>query len=47
MISFSRLLAMFDNYHLNRGNASFDLDNKILPNHLGERIEGKIYLRLR
>jgi len=34
-------LAMFDNYHLIRKNASFDLDNKILPNHLGERTEGR------
>jgi len=30
-------LAMFDNYHLIRKNASFDLDNKILPNPPGER----------
>lgn len=33
-------LAIFDNYRLTRKNASFDLDNKILPNPLGERIEG-------
>jgi hypothetical protein len=31
-------LAIFDNYRLTRKNASFDLDNKILPNPLGERI---------
>lgn len=30
---------MFDNYHLTRENASFDLDNKIVPNPLGERID--------
>jgi hypothetical protein len=30
-------LAMFDNYHLTLKNASFDLDNKIVPNPLGER----------
>jgi hypothetical protein len=32
-------LAMIDNYHLTRKNASFDLDNKIVPNPLGERID--------
>jgi hypothetical protein len=29
-------LAMFDNYHLTLKNASFDLDNKILPNYPGD-----------
>ena len=37
-------LAMFDNYHLIRENASFDLDNKILPNHLGERINSRYFI---
>jgi hypothetical protein len=34
----SALLAIFDNYRLTWKNASFALDNKILPNPLGERI---------
>jgi hypothetical protein len=33
------LLATSDNYPLTRKNASFDLDNKILLNPLGERID--------
>jgi hypothetical protein len=31
---------MFDNYRLTRKNSSFDLDNKMLPNPRGKRIEG-------
>ena len=33
-----RSLAMSDSYHLTWENASFDLDNKNLPNPHGERI---------
>ena len=32
-------LATFDNYHLPRENASFDLDSEILPDPLDERID--------
>jgi hypothetical protein len=34
-------LVTCDSYHLTRKNSSFDLDNKMLPNPRGKRIEGR------